>query len=593
MSSTNTPEAQFSIYQIDYERVSEIMPIVRKQGKKGYYEEIKAAIINSTLKILQEKRNAEYKKVKYLGFEGVIFKTIHNPAWQDVVVQILSNNELSENEKDESRKFLLNVNVSYILLYQNGKILYGMTGGYGSKYISKFVNRNFGLYLIPKIIEQDNPVLKQIIQNNLTGNQLSIQRANRQTTNFLVEQDMSSIYRQLNIEVDRKIAQEFGIKFDEDESERKKINIVNKDSLVIRRCFTLSQLIIVLKKIDKLTKAEDNFALNYLVLAKKKNYKNSELLEILKKIFKEKNYGAFVLVGDEFEDYILNASKYIVKDAKGNVFIESTQPIKINDIYDKFETNGIRLSMAFIYEFLKKWTISTEDESGILALPATHIFDAIQGFVEVRDTKDPVYLFNGEWYVFDTQYTTALNNEYGSIFENHLNNFGIISNKFSLLHKAATETEYNKILESQKNILVAHTVLMNNVEIADAIFWDDSTVYLMHNKGKFDGEGVRDVINQILTSAEYMQKILQGISKDEWLKKYYKGIVAKRPIIVHKISAEEFTYVMTNKNICYIAGYLSGFRKKTTATYAKYLTIEAEKRLSAKGYGFISMNVTR
>lgn len=140
------------------------------------------------------------------------------------------------------------MNVSYILLYQNGETLYGMTGGYGSFYISKFIDRNFGLYLIPKIIKQDNPVLKQIIQNNLTGNQLSMHRANRKTTNFLVEQDMSSIYRQLYIEVDRKIAQELGIEFDEDEAEKGKINIVNKDSLVIRRWFTLSQLIIVLKK---------------------------------------------------------------------------------------------------------------------------------------------------------------------------------------------------------------------------------------------------------------------------------------------------------------------------------------------------------
>jgi hypothetical protein len=593
MSSSNAPETQFSIYQIDYERVSEVMTIARKQGEKGYSEEIKAAIINSMVKILQEKRNAKYKKIKYLGFEGVIFKTKHNPAWQDVVVQILSNNEFAKADKDESRKFLLNVNVSYVLLYQNGETLYGMTGGYGSIYISKFVDRNFGLYLIPKIIKQDNPVLKQIIQNNLTGNQLSTQRANRKTTNFIVEQDMSSIYRQLNIEVDRKIAQEFGIEFDEKEAEKKKINIVNKDSLVIRRSLTLSQLIIVLKKVDKLSKVKDNFALNYLVLAKKKNYKNSELLDVLKMKFKEKNYGVFVLVGDEFEDYILNASKYIVKDAEGAAFIESTQPIKLSDIYDKFETEGIRLSLVFIHEFLKKWTISTTDEFGMLVLPETPIIDAIQGFVEYSDDKDPVYLFNGEWYVFDTKYTTALSNEYEIIFENYLKKSDGISSQFSLLHKAITETSYNKILETKKNIIVSHTVLMDNVEISDAIFWDGSTVYLMHNKGKFNGEGTRDVINQILTSAEYIQKVLQGIHRDEWLKKYFNEIVAKRPTIARNVSIEEFTSVMTSRNICYIAGFLFGFQKKTTATYAKYLTIEAERRLSAKGYGFVSMKVAK
>lgn len=226
-------------------------------------------------------------------------------------------------------------------------------------------------------------------------------------------------------------------------------------------------------------------------------------------------------------------------------------------------------------------------------LPETKIFDAIQGFIEFSDDKEPIYLFNGEWYVFDTKYTTALNNEYVFAYENHIKKNEVISNKFSLLHKVKTENVYNKTLESEKSIFVTHTVLMNNVEIAYAIFGDGSTVYLMHNKRKFNGEGVRDVINQILTSADYMQKVIQGINRDEWLKKYYNEIITKRAKIAHAVNQKEFLTVMTSNNICYIAGYLSGFKKNISATYAKYLTIEAEKRLSAKGYGFVSMNITK
>lgn len=46
MNSGNVPEAQFSIYRIDFERISEVMTITKKQTQKGYYEEIKNAIIN-------------------------------------------------------------------------------------------------------------------------------------------------------------------------------------------------------------------------------------------------------------------------------------------------------------------------------------------------------------------------------------------------------------------------------------------------------------------------------------------------------------------------------------------------------------------
>lgn len=593
MNSGNVPEAQFSIYRIDFERISEVMTITKKQTQKGYYEEIKNAIINLTIKKLHEKLNAEYRKVKYLGFEGIVFKTMHKPIWQDVIIHMLSSSESKKVKKNEINQFLLNVNVSYLLIYKIGKSIYAMTGGYGSHYISKIIDRNFGLYLIPKIIKIDNPVIKQILQNNLTGNQFSMQKANRQATNFLIEQDMSSIYRQLNIEIDREIAQKLGIEFDENEAKNKKVNIINKDSLVIRRNLSLSQLINILKRIDKLTKAKDNFALNYLVPARKMNYKNSELFSILKTLFTEKKYKAFELVGDEYVNYILNSRKYIVKDAENNVFIRKEQPIRIKDIFEELEKKGIKITSSFVHTFLKKWTIYTTGETGKIELPETCIFDAIQGHIELNNTRDPVYLFNGEWYVFDIKYADALTNEYEAIFDKYFEKSKAILSKFSLLHSAKTETEYNKILEREKNILVTHTVLVDNIEIADAIFWDSCTVYLMHNKGKFNGEGTREVINQILTSAEYIQRILQSLNRDELIEKYYNDIIKKRPISSKKVTAKEFNSIMLEKNICFIAGYLSGFRKKTTATYSKYLTIEAEKRLGAKGYEFVSMSVTK
>jgi hypothetical protein len=186
-----------------------------------------------------------------------------------------------------------------------------------------------------------------------------------------------------------------------------------------------------------------------------------------------------------------------------------------------------------------------------------------------------------------------LNNEYGTIFGTHIEKSEAICKEFSLLSESKTETKCNRVLEANNKILVTHEVLVDNVEIADAIFWDTDTVFLMHNKGDFDGDGTRDVINQILVSAEYIQRVLQGVNRNEWSNNYYKEIVKKRPATSSKVTAEDLISVLGRKNICYIAGYLKGFRKETKGTYSKYLTIEAGKRLGAKGYGFISMNVTK
>ena len=60
---------------------------------------------------------------------------------------------------------------------------------------------------------------------------------------------MSSIFRQLSVEVDRDVAKELGVTFREEELSHKKIGIINKDSLVIRRSFTLRELKKVIEKI--------------------------------------------------------------------------------------------------------------------------------------------------------------------------------------------------------------------------------------------------------------------------------------------------------------------------------------------------------
>ena len=41
--------------------------------------------------------------------------------------------------------------------------------------------------------------------------------------------------------------------------------------------------------------------------------------------------------------------------------------------------------------------------------------------------------------------------------------------------------------------------------------------------------------------------------------------------------------------ICYLIGYLQGYKKDSRSTYAKYLTVETNKKLIQKGYNCISI----
>lgn len=594
MNKECLPETQFSIYKVDFEEVENKFKIGHKNLDKGYIEEIITALVNGTEKIINKKPNsASSICVQYLGFSGLIFKTIHDPIWKEVAQQIIAGNENKINPNKIPENFLTNSNISYLLFYKFSDNLYAVTGGYGSNYISKFTSKNFGLYLLPKIIKRDNPVLKQILENNLTGNQASTNRANRKSTSFITEQDMSSIFRQLCVEVGRDVATVLGISFSEEESINKKVNIINKDSLVIRRSFSLNGLKKVIEKVYKLEKKDDNFALNYLVLAKKRGIKNSELLDILIQNLQEEKLENFMLVGDEYENYFVNADKYIIINENDEEYISYNEPITILDLFQKVKDNKQKLTKSFLNKLLKQWKIFTLDNSGKEVLFPLNIFDALQGFVEYKAKGVFCYLFNGNWYVFDATYDKLLLQEYKEIYDKKKVESDDIKKRFGLKKAASTEDKYNRNFYANQNIIVAHTALMKNVEIADMIFWSSEKIYLMHNKMNFDGSGTRDLTNQILTSAEYIQKKMSSIERNSFLVEYYNEIKKKysKEKQVLNISQENFVNAFNSKEICFIAGYLKNYKKTTRSTYSRYLTIELSRKLTIKSFGYIPMAI--
>lgn len=588
MNISSIPETQFSVYKLDIENVCEEF---FADGATPSTIEILKALLNSIEKILRKKNNCiGFTRIKFKGYGGIVFKTTHTPDWKNTLSQMLKNNE-SKKANLLPDDFLSNTNISYVLFRLCKDCLYAMTGGYGSFYINKYVEKNYGLYLLPKILKKENPVVKNVIENNLTGNRASTHRTNRSNTSFTAEQDLSSIYKQLNVEIDRGIAIAIGIEFDEQESIKKKINLINKDSLVIRRSMSLSNLSGVIAKLNELEKQPDNFALNYLILAKKKGIKKADLVNQLVEEFKSRKYDTFILVGDDYESYVLNVDKYrIIKD-DGEVFMERDTPISLTDIFNELSRQDVRISKSLISRLLKNWIVETRDRGGNRELYPQSIINTLQGFIEYGTAKQPCYLINGDWYVFDDVYSKLLDKEYDELYQLKLKRSSSLKKNFQLNKTASNETAYNKALESEKDIIVSHTALHQNVEIADAIFWDETTLYLMHNKGIFNGIGARDLLNQLLTAAEYLQKnrIINGSA---FLAEYYFQICKLRKLKkLPQATEQEFIQLFNDKKICFIAGYLNGYKKGSESVYAKYLTIEANKKLSDKGYEYIPLGI--
>ena len=585
--STLAAETQFSIYKLDYDLVEGSFDINGERGSVEYLENVKAALINSVCFLIRNKKYSQIQKVQYQSFSGVVFKTVHEPTWKTVAEQIISHNEIEEAERRSD--FLTNTNVSYILLYVVGKKMYACTGGYGSNYIGKYTVKNYGLYLLPKLIERNNPVVKSVIQNNLVGNQASTNKVNRKTTTLSLEQDMSSVFRQLTVEAERSIVESIGISFDENEPAQKKTNLINKDSFIIRRSLSLEELVVLLHHLAEVEEKTDAFVLNYLVLARKKGIKNADLFEKMVSDFSEGDLSRFALVGDEYEQYYLNASRYILTDNNGTILLDQAEPIDLPSVFSLLEFEGKKISKTSIKLMLKHWQLTTEDNSGGTVLFPLSIIDALQGFVEYGDSNAPCYLFNGSWFVFDNHYDFLLSKEFKELYDNNNSIADKIISKWDLSHPDSSEEEYNKWLSHKSNIQVTHRVLMGNIELADAIMFDDDTIYLLHNKSKFDAGGSRDLANQILSSAEYLSMHRFSYDSTSFFEKYYDKIAetAKKGDRLISVGKAEFVDRIKNaKSICYVAGFMKQYRRDSDSTYAKYLSIELKRKLNAKGFDF-------
>lgn len=300
----------------------------------------------------------------------------------------------------------------------------------------------------------------------------------------------------------------------------------------------------------------------------------------------------FVVIGDDYQKYCIDADEYIIIDENGIDCYTSNERITFEELID-FAAGDKSLTRTRIFTVLKNWKVQTKDANGNVVLYPIPIINALQGFVEFGEKKIPCFLTQGDWFCLNTRYIDILNEE----FENRMNGKKVLSEdirtRFNLAAEDITEDKYNDSFFSCDKIIVAHKSLIDGLEISDLMFWDDQNLYLMCNKMKFNASGSRDLTNQIWTSAKYLQTRLNSRDRNEFLVNYYLKIYGRYVSEGHalKISQEEFVDLF-NLRIVFIAGYISGYSLMCRSNYAKYLDVDTYKRMSDMGYEYLTMSIS-
>lgn len=567
-------ETQFSIYKVDFER--SVKYFEEEYGINiSSYMELENQILDTIKKEVLNRKQNEIVDFTNNGFRGLVFKTYHYPTWCGMIDNML-----------EDKIDLSNTHISYILTYKKDENIFLLTGGLGSNYISEFTQKNYGLYLLPKIMRENSPVIKSVLENRMSGNKLSSKHSNRNVTTIITENDMSSIFRELSLEINKEMIELLGIEIDENKK-IKNLNLIAKDSFVIRKSISIEKLIIVLNKLIEIEKNDDNFSLGYFIDVKKNGYSYKDLNELFIQYLMRGIGENFILVGDDYSEYCIGGNSYVIQDNEQNVIYQSDTPITISDLYKNCLPQPITKASV---EKLLKYNLIVYNDKEIILYP-TKIKQCMQGYIE-DENGQPFFLFNDKWLMFDTNYIDNLDKEFKKSYAQMVN----IDEKLKsiLLNKDAksTENDYNMTFENSDAIILAHTVLSNYIELADLIYYDEDNLYLVHNKLKFQGSGARDVLNQILTSAEFINHYM--MDKKDFIEKYYEDILKKYPNNkIKDLTKEEFIELFNKPNIYFVAGFMEKLSDNTDSNYAKYITIDVSKKLIEKGYQLLLFDINK
>lgn len=157
--------------------------------------------------------------------------------------------------------------LSYILFKESGNNIYVVCDGFGYRYIQEFIEKDFGLNLVPKLVTDGDNVIKKVVDNPFIGNRMQIQKTIKKPTNILNESDFSNIYWQLDIEADEVILDDLGL--EEVDSAR----IINKDFISIEKELSFNELCNLLDNLNEIYQRPLNFSLNrkYLLTGENEN----------------------------------------------------------------------------------------------------------------------------------------------------------------------------------------------------------------------------------------------------------------------------------------------------------------------------------
>ena len=466
------------------------------------------------------------------SYEIEIFykKNLLKPKWKLFLKDVAKTDQdiLKENQS-------WNESFVMLLLNNSSNNLYAIAGGLGYHVIQEFIDDDFGVDILSRLITKDDKILKSVKEKSLMGGILGTRKFFRKDYNLFENDGFGKIYQELKSGLNKDILKnKFGFS---DDDLKKDSSCIAKTSFKINKSITFDQMFQIIDGCENIYNDETLTPIsinNVEKIIKKKNQILVENLEeelfnqLWKRFSGEQDSYDFDICHKDFENY-LTASKYVVRknNSKNNFLdnFEFSSLENIDELFDEIkkldEKPSNQEELSELIKSLKIFAYSEEDENN--QLTKGWIIHHIFGDVSLNDER--YFLIDNGWYKIKDQFIADLNNSCKSFIENNYDeNLNEAWN-----YPIEKENDFNAkfISNNSKNdrVLVLDKITPENIEPCDILKWDDKNIYFYHVKAGF-GNTMRDLCSQVFISANKIKNDLN--SSKEYVGKIYDQLVNKK-----------------------------------------------------------------
>ncbi|MEZ5358883.1 MAG: DUF6119 family protein [Candidatus Zixiibacteriota bacterium] len=414
---------------------------------------------------------------------------------------------------------------SFVLLIRQKKLdsIYAVTGGQGFNAIWDYVEDDFGLEILLRLVERNEKVIKRLAEKNLMGGIFGATKNFRRDHNLDEDEVFGKIYSELKAHIDfRKLSQYCKLP---EKDFRKGLSITGKSSLKIEKMLTWDQLLNLVKGCERIYNECVPIQINSVTRIYKR--KNESLIDelnegLIKQLWDRYSHNNedidFDICHQEFEQYLTAARyKVIIGSSKNYQYFDELK--NIDELFGYLKTMALYNNPKNIDEFkeiIQKVKIISLDENDI-ELTSGKFYTHIFGDVINNDIR--YFLIDNKWFRIKDNFLKELDQG----CENFISK-NSYSGDLEKWPSGNDEDHYNKLYNGQNNTLVLHRVLNENIEGCDIMKWTNNEIRLFFVKKGFNNS-MRDLCAQLLLSAKRITRDIND--KKQFLSGIYDSLKSK------------------------------------------------------------------